>query len=260
MNKKIKNNNLKIFVVILYFLLIIGFLIPKDLKQHFYLEKDKPKIYTIYSHIFIHIDFLHFFLNVTSFSILLFLFLFYLKIKSRIFVISLILTLIITPLFTALFWYFISKEKNISGNTQGFSGINAALTNLLLYFIINYNQNIKSSKKLIFHKFSLILSLITMLLIIILSFVIIHNPKECLIISLILSIIIFFSIFLYLRKTFALKEKLWKNFVMFSEFIICFFGLSDHSMNVDLISHFVGLFTGVYIGFLLFNLFWSEIY
>ncbi|MFH7917780.1 MAG: hypothetical protein QW631_00490 [Candidatus Aenigmatarchaeota archaeon] len=139
-----------VLVFITPMILFLLFLLPLDIKEMLVLNRDYPKIYTIFTANFIHEGFDHLKYNIINYILSIFLLYFSVsKInKKYIFGRLLLVNLTLVPISISLIWMSVNKfiwtgvEK-----TLGFSGIVSSINGAVVYsYIIFLNERVKINK------------------------------------------------------------------------------------------------------------------
>lgn len=247
--------NLILIIIILHYFIILGFFLPKEVKEKLILKTNNINLINIYSHIFIHKDVNHFVQNILSLTIISVIFILILKKKKvdreKVFI-SFFTILLITPLVSSFFWYLKSLTLNLNKNTMGFSGVLAAYSIFILYFYLTYLLPIYSKIKFPKNEAFLI-----MLLIVLFVFSNRYDIKisQSVRFDIIILLAMVFALIEIIRKTKIKKNKSWVkiSLILFSEFLIAYFAFPSNISHVDVISHFAGLISGLTVGFLFYN-------
>jgi len=146
-----------IFFEFIPFLLILFYLMSPLLKNHFVLVPLKPTIVSIFFSNYFHTDFWHFFQNLLSYIVVLFL-IFNIERDKNVFYKSSLLTFTLLPILSSLYIVIIAiyRIPNFSP-TLGFSAILSAFSGYLIYAIYSFAK--RFVEELDFNFFLLLLTI-----------------------------------------------------------------------------------------------------
>lgn len=250
LSKKINGIDICIFSIIILLICFI-FLLPEHLKQLLILDRNNLFINQLWTTSWTHLDFYHFFSNITVFALLFWLSLIIfneLNKRKKEYYINLILIILIVPLATSIaFLQYLSIKTGL-----GFSDIVAATLGLSIYYSIEYfNKGI--NKKINQHSPITQIGIATLLLITVLSLF----TQPIYITVLMLTIILIYTTIKYKlnpNKIINFIQKNPKKFMLIGITIfllICFPTMTQFQQENGSITngmaHFLGLYLGIFI-------------